>query len=152
MRCFDGVPHRLESLGTVQGVAVFNDSKATNYDAAAVGLQSVPNPVVLLAGGQTKQGDAQHWLQLLKERSSAVVLFGAGADELRDLIEASAFAGAVATHPGLDEAVPHALELARQRQAASLLLSPACASFDQYSDFEARGNHFRKLIETSRST
>ena len=151
LRCFDGVPHRLESLGTVQGVAVFNDSKATNYDAAAVGLQSVPNPVVLLAGGQTKQGDAQHWLQLLKERSSAVVLFGAGAEELRGLIEASAFPGAVTTHRGLDEAVPHALELARQQQAASLLLSPACASFDQYSDFEARGNHFRKLIGTSRS-
>lgn len=152
LRCFDGVPHRLESLGIIQGIAVFNDSKATNYDAAAVGLQSVPNPAVLLAGGQTKQGDAQLWLQLLKERSSAVVLFGAGADELRALIEASAFPGAVFTHKGLDAAVPHALELARQQQAASLLLSPACASFDQYSDFEARGNHFRELIEASQST
>lgn len=152
LRCFDGVPHRLESLGIIQGIAVFNDSKATNYDAAAVGLQSVPNPAVLLAGGQTKQGDAQLWLQLLKERSSAVVLFGAGADELRALIEASAFPGAVFTHKGLDAAVPHALELARQQQAASLLLSPACASFDQYSDFEARGNHFRELIEASKST
>ena len=151
LRCFDGVPHRLESLGTIQGIAVFNDSKATNYDAAAVGLQSIPNPVVLLAGGQTKQGDAEVWLQLLKERSSAVVLFGAGADELRGLIEASAFPGAVVTHQGLDDAVPHALELARQHQAASLLLSPACASFDQYSDFEARGNHFRELIEASKS-
>tara|TARA_B100001063_G_scaffold121003_1_gene112938 strand:+ start:76 stop:1464 length:1389 start_codon:yes stop_codon:yes gene_type:complete len=152
LRCFDGVPHRLESLGTIQGIAVFNDSKATNYDAAAVGLQSVPNPAVLLAGGQTKQGNAEVWLQLLKERSSAVVLFGAGADELRGLIEASAFPGAVVTHQGLDDAVPHALELARQQQAASLLLSPACASFDQYSDFEARGNHFRELIEASQST
>lgn len=152
LRCFEGVPHRLESLGTVQGIPVFNDSKATNYDAAAVGLQSVPNPVVLLAGGQTKEGDAQPWLQLLKERSSAVVLFGSGADELRGLIEASAFTGAVSTHRDLDDAVPQALELARQQQAGSLLLSPACASFDQYSDFEARGNHFRELIEASQST
>ena len=152
LRCFEGVPHRLESLGTVQGIPVFNDSKATNYDAAAVGLQSVPNPVVLLAGGQIKEGDAQPWLQLLKERSSAVVLFGSGADELRGLIEASAFTGAVTTHRDLDDAVPQALELARQQQAGSLLLSPACASFDQYSDFEARGNHFRELIEASQST
>ena len=152
LRCFEGVPHRLESLGTVQGIPVFNDSKATNYDAAAVGLQSVPNPVVLLAGGQTKEGDAQPWLQLLKERSSAVVLFGSGADELRGLIEASAFTGAVTTHRDLDDAVPQALELAREQQAGSLLLSPACASFDQYSDFEARGNHFRELIEASQST
>ena len=150
--CFEGVPHRLESLGSVQGIPVFNDSKATNYDAAAVGLRSVPGPVVLLAGGQTKQGDAQSWLELLHERSSAVVLFGAGADELRCLIEASAFSGDVTIHNGLDEAVPHALELARQQKAASVLLSPACASFDQYSDFEARGNHFRELIEASQST
>jgi len=151
LRCFDGVPHRLESLGTVQGIPVFNDSKATNYDAAAVGLQSVPDPVVLIAGGQTKQGDAQPWLQLLNERSSAVVLFGAGAEELRDLIEKTAFSGAVITHPGLIEAVAHALELAQEQQAASLLLSPACASFDQYPNFEARGDHFRELIEARRS-
>ena len=152
LRCFAGVPHRLEALGTVQGIPVFNDSKATNYDAAAVGLQSVPDPVVLLAGGQTKQGDAQPWLQLLNERSSAVVLFGAGAEELRGLIEATAFSGAVTTHECLDEAVPHALELALQQKAASLLLSPACASFDQYPDFEARGDHFRELIEARQST
>ena len=151
LRCFDGVPHRLESLGTVQGIPVFNDSKATNYDAAAVGLQSVPDPVVLIAGGQTKQGDAQPWLQLLNERSSAVVLFGAGAEELRGLIEATAFSGAVITHSGLNEAVAHALELAQEQQAASLLLSPACASFDQYPNFEARGDHFRELIEAIRS-
>ena len=152
LRCFGGVPHRLESLGTVQGISVFNDSKATNYDAAAVGLKSVPNPVVLLAGGQTKQGDAQSWLQLLKERSSSVVLFGAGADELRGLIEASSYPGAVISHRSLNEAVPNALELARQQRAASLLLSPACASFDQYSDFEARGDHFRELIAANQST
>ena len=151
LRCFDGVPHRLESLGTVQGIPVFNDSKATNYDAAAVGLQSVPDPVVLLAGGQTKRGDAQPWLQLLNERSSAVVLFGAGAEELRCLIETTAFPGDVTTHKDLTEAVPHAFELARQQKAASLLLSPACASFDQYPDFEARGDHFRELIEARRS-
>ena len=65
--CFSGVPHGLEPLGMVQGMQVFNDSKATNYDAAAVGLQAVAAPAVVLAGGQTKQGDASEWLSLLKE-------------------------------------------------------------------------------------
>lgn len=152
LRCFHGVPHRLEPLGSVLGIPVFNDSKATNYDAAAVGLRSVPEPVVLLAGGELKQGDAQCWLKLLDERGSAVVLFGAGADELRRLIEATPFSGPVITHAGLQDAVPHALQLASELQAGSLLLSPACASFDQYADFEARGNHFRELIEARRST
>ena len=147
LRSFPGVPHRLEPLGCVYDVAVFNDSKATNYDAAAVGLRSVTAPVVLLAGGQTKQGDAQDWLQLVNQRCSAVVLFGAGAEELRTLIANTPFSGSVAMFEGLEASLDHGLSLAKAQKAASLLLSPACASFDQYSDFEARGDHFRSLIE-----
>ena len=128
-------------------MAVFNDSKATNYDAAAVGLRSVTAPVVLLAGGQTKQGDAQDWLQLVNQRCSAVVLFGAGAEELRTLIANTPFSDSVAMFEGLEASLDHGLSLAKEQKAASLLLSPACASFDQYSDFEARGDHFRSLIE-----
>ena len=146
LRSFPGVPHRLEPLGCVHDVAVFNDSKATNYDAAAVGLRSVTAPVVLLAGGQTKQGDARDWLQLINQRCSAVVLFGAGAEELRALIGSSSFSGAVAMFEGLEASLDHGLTLAKEQKAASLLLSPACASFDQYVDFEARGDHFRSLI------
>ena len=146
LRCFTGVPHRLEPLGSVGGIPVFNDSKATNYDAAAVGLRSVPAPVVLLAGGQTKQGDAGPWLDLLQSQVGGVVLFGAGAGELADLIEAAGFKGPVIHRADLDSAVPQALSLAKACQANSVLLSPACASFDQYPNFEARGDHFRQLI------
>ena len=66
LRSFKGVPHRLEPLGLIAGMQTYNDSKATNYDAAAVGLRSVPFPAVVLAGGQTKQGDASEWIALLK--------------------------------------------------------------------------------------
>ena len=75
-----------------------------------------------------------------------VVLFGAGAGELADLIEAAGFKGPVIHRPDLDTAVPQALSLAKACQANSVLLSPACASFDQYPNFEARGDHFRQLI------
>ena len=146
LRCFTGVPHRLEPLGSVGGIPVFNDSKATNYDAAAVGLRSVQAPVVLLAGGQTKQGDAGPWLELLQSQVGGVVLFGAGAGELADLIETAGFTGPVMHHADLNSAVPQALSLAKDCEAGSVLLSPACASFDQYPNFEARGDHFRRLI------
>ena len=147
LRRFPGVPHRLERLGTVNGMTVFNDSKATNYDAAEVGLRAMKAPVVVLAGGQTKQGEAAGWLQQLKRKACAVVLFGAGARELNELIEASGFSSVLHRCCDLTEAVPLALEEGRRLQASSLLLSPACASFDQYSDFEARGDHFRNLIQ-----
>ncbi|MGC6483222.1 MAG: UDP-N-acetylmuramoyl-L-alanine--D-glutamate ligase [Synechococcus sp.] len=151
LRCFPGVPHRLEPLGIVKGMRVYNDSKATNYAAAAVGLRAVEAPVIVLAGGQTKQGDASEWLGLLHERAAAVVLFGHGADELEALIANSSFDGPVANVDTLDAAVREALALTCNQAAHSLLLSPACASFDHYSNFEARGEHFCQLIRAIQS-
>ena len=145
-RSFPGVPHRLENLGTLHGMSIFNDSKATNYDAAAVALQAVPGPVVLLAGGLSKQGDASNWLELLKVCVCSIALFGNDRDILLSLIRDSEFTGAVASHPNMEGALTAAIELGQNNNAASLLLSPACASFDQYKDFEARGNHFRDMI------
>ena len=148
LRSFPGVPHRLEYLGKLAGMAVYNDSKATNFDAATVALRSVPSPTVVLAGGQTKQGDPSEWLRLMGQQSCAAVLYGSGAEKLAALLQASAYPGSMERCQDLDAAVPIALELGRRQQARSLLLSPACASFDQYRDFEARGEHFRTLISS----
>ena len=150
LRSFSGVPHRLEPLGLLNGMAVFNDSKATNYDAAAVGLRAVDAPAVVLAGGQTKQGDASEWLRLLEDRACGVVLFGRGAEELHQLICSSGYTGKLQVTDDLAKALPLACRLGEEQNAICLLLSPACASFDQYSDFEARGEHFRSLVNAAR--
>ena len=147
LRSFPGVPHRLENLGSLHGMNVFNDSKATNYDAAAVAIQAVPGPIVLLAGGLSKQGDASGWLQLLQDRVCSIALFGSDRDVLLSLIRSSGYSGDVISHPNMADAVTAAIEQGKNDNAASLLLSPACASFDQYKDFEARGNHFRDIIQ-----
>lgn len=146
LRSFPGVPHRLEPLGCLHDVAVFNDSKATNYDAAEVGLRAVQGPVVVLAGGQTKQGDASGWLEQLHTKACSLILFGAGADELASLAKTAGYPGELLQCPELESAVNLAETAVQRHQASSLLLSPACASFDQYRDFEARGDHFRTLI------
>ena len=147
LRSFPGVPHRLENLGSIHGMQVFNDSKATNYDAAAVALQAVPGPIALLAGGLSKQGDASGWLQLLHDRVCSIALFGSDREVLRDLIRRSGYTGNVISHPTMADAVTAAIAQGKNEKASSLLLSPACASFDQYKDFEARGNHFRDIIQ-----
>jgi len=147
LRSFPGVPHRLEQLGTWAGARVFNDSKATNYDAAEVGLRAMQGPVVVLAGGQTKRGDASGWLKQLHTKACSLILFGAGGDELASLAKAAGYPGEVLQCPGLESAVELAGTALKRHQASSLLLSPACASFDQYPDFEARGEHFRSLIQ-----
>ena len=151
LRSFPGVPHRLEPLGRIRNAQVFNDSKATNYDAAAVGLKAMQGPVVVLAGGSTKQGDASGWLEELNRKACAVVLFGAGAEELHGLITGANFTGELTRRRDLTSAVEEAVRSAEALGASSLLLSPACASFDQYRDFEARGDHFKQLIHQVQS-
>jgi len=104
-------------------------------------------PVVVLAGGQTKRGDASGWLKQLHTKACSLILFGAGGDELARLAKAAGYPGEVLQCPGLESAVELAGTALKRHQASSLLLSPACASFDQYPDFEARGEHFRSLIQ-----
>ncbi len=146
-RSFAGVPHRLERIREHGGLIFYNDSKATNYDAAEVALQALEGPLVVLAGGEAKRGDARGWISQLQRQARAVVLYGAAQAEFQTLLSAAGFAGPVPCCPGLAEAVPQAAALARELGCRAVLLSPACASFDQYSDFEARGAHFRQLVE-----
>jgi UDP-N-acetylmuramoylalanine--D-glutamate ligase len=145
-RSFPGVPHRLERIRFHQGITWFNDSKATNYDAAEVALRALDGPLVVLAGGQSKQGDAAGWIAQLHRQAAAVILYGAARQEFTGLLAAGGYGGRVESVEGLDQAVPLARQLAVEGACPAVLLSPACASFDQYSDFEARGHHFRRLV------
>ena len=148
LKSFPGLPHRLELIGYLHDIKIFNDSKATNYAASAAGLRSVPVPTVVLAGGEIKQGDVTDWLHLMHSCVIGVVLFGAGAKWLQNLLYSNKYPGHLKICNGLEEAVPLALKLAINLKACSLLLSPACASFDQYPNFEARGEHFRSIIHS----
>ena len=142
---FPGVPHRLEHICIWQGIDFINDSKATNYDAAQVGLASVASPVILIAGGEAKAGDDRSWIQTIQAKAAAVLLIGNAASAFAQRLEqAGANYEVVET---MERAVPRAAELAQQYRASVVLLSPACASFDQYQNFEQRGNHFRELCE-----
>ena len=142
---FPGVPHRLEYIRTVAGVDFINDSKATNYDAAQVGLSSVKAPVVLIAGGEAKQGDDTGWIETIRAKAAAVLLIGEAAPRFAHRLHQSGY-NAYEIVETMDRAVLRGLILA-QPQAAVVLLSPACASFDQYQSFEHRGEHFRYLCQ-----
>ncbi len=143
---FPGVPHRLELIGNWQGIDFINDSKATNYDAAEVGLRSVTAPVILIAGGEPKQGDDGPWLERIQERAAAVLLIGQAAPQFAERLARVGYS-AVERVETLDRAVSRAAALAPTLGARVVLLSPACASFDQYPNFEARGDHFRQLCQ-----
>jgi UDP-N-acetylmuramoylalanine--D-glutamate ligase len=146
-RSFPGVPHRLERIRELEGITWVNDSKATNYDAAEVALKALEGPLVVLAGGQAKEGEAKGWLAQLQRQAAAVVLFGEARETFGRLLTDGGYGGPVAATEELGEAVATAQGLAQRLGCRAVLLSPACASFDQYSNFEARGAHFRQLVE-----
>ncbi len=143
---FPGVPHRLDSVGCKDGIEFVNDSKATNYDAAQVGLAAVPAGAILIAGGEAKAGDNRGWLATIRNQAAAVVLIGTAATAFASALEAAGYNNWEIADT-LEQAVPRSLDLARQTGAKTILLSPACASFDQYQSFEQRGEHFRQLCQ-----
>jgi UDP-N-acetylmuramoylalanine--D-glutamate ligase len=143
VRNFKGVAHRLEQIERWHGIDFINDSKATNYDAAQIGLASVAEPVVLLAGGQAKLGDDIAWLQTIQAKAAAVLLFGEAAPQFAQRLQDIGYPHYKIVET-IAEAVPLAAQLAETHHAKTVLLSPACASFDQYRNFEVRGDDFRQ--------
>lgn len=144
IRQFSGVTHRLEHICTWEGIDFINDSKATNYDAALVGLVSVNSPAILIAGGEAKPGDDTAWLNQIQAKAAAVLLIGNAAPAFAQRLQAVGYSNYEIVET-MDKAVPRSAELAKQYQASVVLLSPACASFDQYPNFEVRGDDFRNL-------
>ena len=144
---FKAIPHRLEYLGNINKLEFYNDSKATNFDSSVTGLKSVPSPMILLAGGQQKKGDCLNWIEQLKQSTNGVVLFGISASDLKEKILRSSYKGEIIVEQNLEDATKASIDMAKKTNSKSILLSPACASFDQYQNYEERGDHFKKLVK-----
>ncbi|MCY7284601.1 MAG: UDP-N-acetylmuramoyl-L-alanine--D-glutamate ligase [Cyanobacteria bacterium CAN_BIN43] len=141
---FPGVAHRLELICTWNGIEFVNDSKATNYDAAEVGLAAVAIPAILIAGGEAKDGDDQGWLNCIQAKAAQVLLIGSAAPAFAARFEQVGYTQYEIVET-MEQAVRRGAEVGQKLGAKVVLLSPACASFDQYPNFEQRGDHFRRL-------
>jgi len=141
LRSFSPLEHRLEAVGEVDGVAYVNDSKATNVDAVGCALRSYDAPIVLIAGGKDKGADFSVLADLVRERVKSLVLIGEAADTMERALSGTA---PVARADTLREAVETARDSASPGDV--VLLSPACASFDMFDDFEDRGRQFKRAV------
>ena len=143
LRMFPGVPHRLELVRELRGVRWVNDSKATNTAAARRGAAAYDAPLRLILGGSLKGEDFNPFVRDLPASVRSIYLVGAASDELADALDAAgrqyARAGDLAT------AVSRAAADAEPGDV--VLLSPACASYDQFANFEERGDTFRRLVD-----
>jgi len=141
LREFQGLPHRLQLVGSLNGIRFINDSKATNVDSLECALRSFTEDVVLIAGGYDKGADFSPLRDLVRERVKHVVLIGATADRIAgEWSEATAIEKAA----DLEEAIYKAHTAAKSR--GIVLLAPGCASYDMFDNFEHRGEQFTEIV------
>ncbi|HUY18227.1 MAG TPA: UDP-N-acetylmuramoyl-L-alanine--D-glutamate ligase [Candidatus Binataceae bacterium] len=138
---FKGLPHRIELVRERGGVKFIDDSKGTNVGAVVEALAAADGPVLLIAGGMDKGGDYKPLLEPLRAKVRRLILIGAARDKM-----AAALAGAteISTVTTLAEAVE--LATAAARPGETVMLSPACSSFDQFKDYAQRGDIFKELV------
>ena len=141
VREFSGVEHRLERVAEVAGVKFYNDSKATNVDAAIKALEAFTEPIVVILGGKDKGSDYSPLRPLVSEHCAHAIVIGAAAEKI-----AAALEGAVPLHPAssMAAAVDAAFELSKAGDV--VLLAPACASFDMFENYEHRGRVFKDAV------
>jgi UDP-N-acetylmuramoylalanine--D-glutamate ligase len=142
---FPGVEHRLEFVRDLNGVAWYNDSKATNVDATLKALAAFPGGLWVILGGKDKNSDYRPLAAAMKEKTRGVLLIGAAADKIGNHLHGTLHGEVSTVKCGtLEAAVLHAH--ASAHSGDTVLLAPACASFDQFENFEHRGREFKRLV------
>lgn len=141
LRKFRGVEHRLEPVRTLGGVRYVNDSKATNVDSVWYALGSYESPIVLIAGGKDKGNDYSPLFEPVKKKVRAMILIGAAAPKMQ---KEFADKTKIVMASSMEDAVAKAKREAKKGDV--VLLSPACASFDMFQDYEHRGREFKRLV------
>ena len=138
---FRGLPHRIEVVHERGGVTYIDDSKGTNVGAVVEAIDALAAPIILIAGGLDKGGDYAPLRRPLKEKVKLAIFNGAARDKMAAALEGATKIETVAT---LKEAIEHAARAARPGD--TVLLSPACSSFDQFKDYAERGNVYKELV------
>ena len=142
---FKAVAHRIEYVDTVDGVAYYNDSKGTNPDAAIKGIQAMVAPTFLIGGGYDKGSEYDEWIEAFDGKVKWLVLIGQTAQKIADCAKRHGF-NSIIFEENLQDAVAYCHENAVDGDA--VLLSPACASWGQFDNYEQRGDMFKEYVRS----
>lgn len=145
---FRAVEHRIEYVDTVDGVDYYNDSKGTNPDAAIKGIQAMVKPTVLIGGGYDKKATYDEWIESFDGKVRCLILLGATAKAIGETAEKHGFTDIIYV-----ESFEEAMECARKQahEGDAVLLSPACASWGMFKNYEVRGQRFKEIVRSFKS-
>lgn len=143
LKCFKGVEHRIEYVTQKRGVAYYNDSKGTNTDAAVKAIEAMVRPTLLIGGGYDKHVEFDDWIKAFKGKVRYLVLLGQTADQIEQCAKKYGFMNVIRAE-SLAEAVNICAQYANEGDA--VLLSPACASWGMFTNYEERGRMFKDYV------
>lgn len=141
IRRFKGVEHRIEYVAEIDGIKFYNDSKATNVDSTVKALESFERNIIVILGGKDKGSDYSTLAPLIRKRAKHVILIGAATEKIAEQLEG---AGPMTRARSMQDAVLSAMEVATAGD--TVLLAPACASFDMFDNYEHRGRVFKEAV------
>ena len=144
LSAFENVPHRLEFVARIHGIDFINDSKATNVNSAWYALETIESPIIWIAGGMDKGNDYSKLEDLILKKVKAIICLGVDNTKLIETFASKVVS--IYETQSADEAVLTAYSIGKKGD--TVLLSPACASFDLFEDYEERGNLFKKAVRS----
>ena len=142
---FTAVEHRIEYVDTVDGVDYYNDSKGTNPDAAIKGIQAMNKPTILLGGGYDKKSTYDEWIDSFDGKVRYLIVMGQTAQAIADTAKTHGFDQVI-----FADTFEEAMDIAREKAEPgnAVLLSPACASWGMFKNYEERGQVFKKIVSS----
>jgi len=141
------LPHRLETIYKQNDLEIINDSKSTNFDSSIAGIKSINGELIIISGGRIKGHQYSEWIKVLNTKAKTVFLFGESSKILKKGLIDGGFTKDIFEFPDLKELINFIFPYLKKNKVNTLLFSPACSSFDQFSNYEERGDFFKRLIK-----
>ena len=140
------LPHRMETIYKNNDLEIINDSNATNFDSSIAGINSIEGQIIIISGGRLKGNEYDEWIKVLKKKVKCVFLFGESSKVLKKALINEGFKKDIFEFSELKDLLNFVFHYLQNNRVETLLFSPSCSSFDQYKNYEERGDHFKKLI------
>tara|TARA_Y100001970_G_scaffold72954_1_gene92546 strand:+ start:1086 stop:2492 length:1407 start_codon:yes stop_codon:yes gene_type:complete len=140
------LPHRMETIYKKNDLEIINDSKATNFDSSIAGINSIEGELIIISGGRLKGNEYSEWIKVLKKKVKSVFLFGESSKVLKTALINQGFKKDIFEFSDLKELLTFVFYYLQNNKVGTLLFSPSCSSFDQFKNYEERGDYFKKLI------
>ena len=146
LKYYEQLPHRLETFFKNKNIEIINDSKATNFESTVASINALDNSTTLISGGRLKNGNYKSWVEIIIKKIETVFLYGECANSLKNILLEGGYKRKIFIYDFLKDAVEDVIKYDIREEKKIILFSPSCSSFDQFRNFEERGEFFKDLI------